>query len=185
MNKPLQPQDIDAKLAALDATLTDTERAVDTLSLPAASGDARSIEKLAAARARIEQLRGDREILERARAAAIFQAKNAADADAARKRADAKERAIGHARHLHDMANRVDVLVEEFRSIWATMPDVERALYVAMHEAGEPVSDGVIGRRNLQGHAANAMAAATLNIRPRTVSEIATVAWKELIEGEI
>ena len=185
MNKPLHPKDIDAKLALLDATLTDTERAVDLLSLPAASGDARSIEKLAAARDRIAQLKADREILERARAAAAAQIDQAAMAEAARLRVEAKERAIGHARRLLDLAKRVDVMVEEFRSIAATMPEIERDLWAALKEADEPVSDGTIGRRNLSGHAVNAMAAATLNIRPRPCSELATVGWGFLIDGDI
>ena len=184
MNKVTQ--DLDARLAQLSDTLAATEAEVDALSLPAATGDADAVEKLARATATITQLKADREILDRARAASAKQAASQADTEAEAARQAAKDRATGHATRIYRMAERIDALAEEYRQIVAEMPQVEHQLWQALREAECAVSDGVVGRKNLVAHATNAVTYATAgaSMRPRPCAQVAGVAWNHLLGDE-
>lgn len=106
-------QDLDARLAQLSDTLAATEAEVDALSLPAATGDADAVEKLARATATISQLTADREILDRARAASAKQADAASAKRAEAKRQAAKERATGHAERIFRLGKHMPVLMQQ------------------------------------------------------------------------
>lgn len=177
----LTPHDFDTRLTALGNALADAERAVNDLALPAASGNADAVDRLAKAQAKKAQLEADRDILQRARAAAATKADAAALAEAEAARAAAKARAEGLAARLVGMAQRADALAEEFRSIAHTMPAVEQDLWAALREAGEDVSDGTIGRRGLANYAVSAVTQAHLPLRPRGCAEVAAVAWGFLL----
>lgn len=181
------PEQIDARLAALADALADAERTVAQLALPAAAGRTDAVNDLAKAQAKITQLNFERDVLEKARAAAATQVDEAALAEAARLRAEAKAQAVKHAARLVDMAQRADTLAAEFRSLVETMPDVEAELWRLLQEAGEEVSDGTVGRRGLARHAVNAVTSATLapSLRPRAVADVAGVAWACLLDKEI
>lgn len=185
MTKHLKPQDIDARLDQLAGALTDAEREIDGLALSAAAGERAAIDKLAKAQATVAALKNDREILERARAAAATQVDEAALAAAARRRAEAKARAVQHAARLMEMAQRADTMAAEFRSLVETMPEVEADLWSALREAGEEISDGTVGRRGLVRHAVTAVTSAPMPIRPRACADVAGVAWACLLDKEI
>lgn len=176
-------QDLDARLAQLSDTLAATEAEVDALSLPAATGDADAVEKLARATATISQLTADREILDRARAASAKQADAASAKRAEAKRQAAKERATGHAERIFRMAERIDAIALEYRGIVAEMSNVEHDLWHALREADCVVSDSVVGRRNLVTHAVSAVRSATapLGMRTRPCASVAGVTWSFLL----
>lgn len=184
--KTLSAQDLDDRLASLAEAMAEAEQTVTDLSLPAAGGDASSIEKLAKAHAKVVALTRDRDILLRARSTAVNQADAASQAEAEAARQAAKDRAIGHAKRIFQMANRIDALAEEYRQIVAEMPQVEHQLWQALREAGCAVSDGVVGRKNLVAHATNAVTYATAgaSMRPRPCAQVAGVAWNHLLGDE-
>lgn len=187
MTDLMTPQYFDTRITALNDALADAERAVNDLALPAASGDAGAVERLAKAQARQAQLEADRLILEKARAAAATKADAAALAEAEAARAAAKDRAKDLAAQLVGMAQRTDVIAEEFASILRTMPELERALWAALRGAGELPSDGVVGRRNLVGHVASVVTSAPLapSLRPRPAADVSRVAWSFLVDEDI
>ncbi|PZX39383.1 hypothetical protein LY56_02916 [Roseinatronobacter thiooxidans] len=184
--KNLTPAALDQRIAQLTDTLATTEAEVDALSLPAATGDAAAVEKLARATAVIAQLNSDRDILARARASAVNQIDREALEKAAADRAAAKGHAVASAKRLLDMARRADALGAEFAAIVEEMPTVEADLWRELRAAEIALSDGVIGRTRLVAYAIEAVKTAP-NLpafRARPCADIASVAWTVLIDAD-
>lgn len=186
--KTLSPQDLDDRLESLAAAMAEAEQDVNDLSLPAAGGDADAVTKLAKAQAKVVSLTRDRDILMRARSSAVKQAEAVSEAEAQAARAASKKQAQELAAKLIEMSKRVDVLAAEYATILDAMPQIERDLHRALHDAGEPVFDsGVVGRKNLAAHAVTVMQTSPMSksLRARPCADLAAVGWGYLNDQDI
>lgn len=180
------PAQIDGQLAALATALVDLDAEAERLSLGAVSGDKKAIEALATVHAKIAQASTDRTVLSQARAAAAKLENAATDAAGEAERATAMKQAQAHAGKIVSKAGRADALVDEFRKLLAALGEDERSIWAALRKAGEAPVDGRVGQKGIDVFALDAMSKAHKGqaLRPRTVSEIAAVAWGYLREGE-
>ena len=183
----MTPDAIAARIDAINSLIEAEERAARDLALPAAAGSDEAVAAYAEAVQKINALHADKTLLAAAAAVAASQASSRSAAEAEAARAAAKDRAKDLAAQLVGMAQRTDVIAEEFASILRTMPELERALWAALREAGEPPSDGVVGRRNLVGHVASVVTSAPLapSLRPRPAADVSRVAWSFLLDEDI
>ncbi|MDX0983296.1 hypothetical protein GOL22_14095 [Sinorhizobium medicae] len=92
-----------------------------------------------------------------------------------------------HAASIVTLAGQADALVEQFRTLMASLEAEEAALYREAASNGPYVADGIAGRRRLGNYAnerARYHAGAPLPpSHSKTVTELATAAWSEFLEA--
>lgn len=189
MQKTISSSEIAAKLASLDAALEQASAEFDSLSSDAVAGVEGAGTKASAAHGRIERLNVERRILERAQAKAFkreAEVKAAVEAEARAKHVDQARKTVAK---LISQAELVDDLTGQLAAAVADLDRLEGQVRSSLAAARQLPGDGVVGRKGISVFALdrlNALATGTLNrvSNPRTVADIARVAWIYLFNSD-
>lgn len=187
--KTVNSIDIGGKLAALDIALSDAEAEFDRAAAEAVAGVEGAGSEAAAANGRIERLKIERRILERAQAKAVNREAEAKAAVEAQVRAQHVSNARKAAVSLISQAELVDTLTDQLTVAVADLTRLEGEVRSSLAAARQLPDDSVVGRRGISGFALerlNALAKGTL-IRlsnQRSIADIARVGWRSLLKDE-
>ncbi|MFB9950033.1 hypothetical protein ACFFP0_14315 [Rhizobium puerariae] len=181
--------DIAEKLAALDNALSDAEADFDRNAAEAVAGVEGAGSEAAAANARIERLKIEQKILQRAQTKALKREAEAKAADEAQVRAqhvsDAGEAAV----LLISQAELVDSLTDRLAVAITDLARLEGQVRSSLAAARQLPDEGVVGRKGISAFAldrVNALARGTL-IRvsdQRTIADIARIGWRFLLKND-
>lgn len=177
--------DLRDKLAALDVALADAETDFDMYAAEVVASVDGAGKRVAEANARVERLKVERRILERACEKAARTEAEAAAAAEAEERAKALEAARQNVAKLLDRAQRVDDLIATLKALLPELDATEAAIWGGLRAARVTPPGAIVGRRGLSGHAIDcihAFAQGRENFRhdKRGTADMAATAWSFL-----
>lgn len=179
---------IEAQLAAARERIATLDDKARDLSLPAVAGDQQAVTSLASIRVQIQQAEADLAVLADARMSALRHEASATEDEAQAYRERHFQTARERAAVIVQLAGRADELVAEFKTLVADMRGVEREIWIALREAGQPADSAIVGRKNLDEFPVNQLRMfvnGTDRFRDaKPVVEIAKRAWSHLLTDE-
>lgn len=183
---PPTSADLRGKIAALDVALADAESDFDLYAAEVVASVDGAGKRVAEANAKIERLKVERRILERACEKAARAEAEAAAAAEADERAAALEAARQNVAKLIDMAQRVDDLFATLKALLPELDATEAAIWDGLRAARVTPPGSIVGRRGLSGHATHFLHAFTQGREnfihdKRSTADVAANAWGFLI----
>lgn len=179
---------IDANIALVREQISMMEDEARELSLPAVAGDEQARTLLANVRTKVQQAKADFEVLADARISALGREREAAEAKDQAYRDRNLQIARERAAEIVQLASRADGLVAEFKTLISDMRGVEREIWNAAREAGQPADGAIVGRKNLEQFAVDRLLRFTKGLdrfgKDEPVATWAQVAWAHLLTNE-
>lgn len=180
---------IDASIAIVREQISLMEDEARELSLPAVAGDEQARALLTNVRAKIQQAEADLTVLADARISALGKECEAAEAKDQGYRDRNLQIARDRAAAIVQLASRADSLVAEFKTLISDMRGVEREIWNAAREAGQPADGAIVGRKNLEQFAVDRLLRFTKGLdrfgKDEPVATWAQMAWAHLLRDEV
>ncbi|CAB4325013.1 hypothetical protein BCH_00232 [Brucella sp. 191011898] len=186
MTKVISSREIAQQLSSLSSHLNGLELEATELALAAVSGNTDAAMRLAEIRKEIERAKGDRDILESAKAAAMAKEVEAEDNNDEAERAAALAEAQTHAGELVKLADDADALIDQFKTLIAKIDVAERAAHLAVRRSGIH-NPGSVGSNSLGEHVLSRLDLHVMGSRlfdKRSVAQIASAGWRFILELE-
>lgn len=180
--------DIVGQIEALQTRLDELDAQADELSLAAVEGDKEAVKQLADIQAQITQAWADKRILATASKSAVRRESQERFAAGAAERAKAHEQAREIAGEIVSKAARVDALIAELRVLLPQIGALETEVWKQLRAAGQTPTGGFVGQRGLSVYATDTLNASfgpKYAQERKKVEDIASAAWRYLIEDEI